>query len=91
MKSTIELLEELNVEAIQVSHSDDEIGISHIEYSFEVETLEAFRKACEADYKIRCEQVGEVGYFNSELVGYLRSDIKILPDAYLFTLPNNGE
>ena len=89
MKTTIELAKECGAD---FEHANSEIVTSYDSnvLIFSTNAIEAFRKACIADYKIRCEQVGEVGYFNSELVGYLRSDIKILPDTYLFTLPNNG-
>lgn len=40
----------------------------------------------------KCDPVGEVGYFdNGELVGYLRSDIEILPDTKLYTSPISKE
>jgi len=58
MKTTIEILEELKVEAIYCKHSNDEIGNHHYEWSFELDKLEAFRQSVEANFVNRCEPTG---------------------------------
>jgi hypothetical protein len=48
-KELIEQLAKEHGEAIEVTHSDDEIGNFHTEYSFDIDQLEAFAKAYQAN------------------------------------------
>jgi hypothetical protein len=48
-KELIEQLAEQFTQPIEVRHSDDEIGDFHTEYSFDIDQLEAFAKAYQAN------------------------------------------
>jgi len=92
MKTTIELLEDLKVEAIYCKHSNDEIGNHHYEWSFELDKLEAFRLAVEADFLWRCECVAEVVEFRmaefskpSATLNWINPNLDI--EQKLYTLP----